>query len=104
VVPPVRHYIVEIAASTRFASADIQAGASPRAGIALALAAQAYAASSGRAFVSPDDVKAVACPVLRHRLVLSRSAADRRVDADSVISSLLGRIAVPTVSAAGRGT
>jgi MoxR-like ATPase len=108
VKPVVQHYIVDIVAATRTAaleeSPDIVAGVSPRAGIALALAAQAYAASDGRTWAGPDDVKAVAYPVLRHRLVLSRSAADRRMDPDTVIRNLLGGVTAPSKAEAALET
>jgi MoxR-like ATPase len=98
----IRHYIIDIVAATRLESPEIAMGASPRAGIALALAAQAYAASFGRNYVGPDDVKAVAYPVLRHRLMLARSAIDQNVDPDSVIRSLLAGVRAPRPAEAVR--
>jgi MoxR-like ATPase len=100
VKPAVQRYIVDIVVATRTAalkeSPDIVTGVSPRAGIALALAAQAYAASHDRTWVGPDDVKAVAYPVLRHRLGLSRGAVDRGMDPDTVIEKLLGEVGAPS--------
>lgn len=92
----VKGYILDIVAATRAKSSDeVVTGVSPRAAIALALAAQAHAASVGRDFVAPDDVKAVATHVLAHRLVLSHTSAERGVAAESVIASLLKRVRAP---------
>jgi MoxR-like ATPase len=71
----VMDYILLIVAASRRKSPDIMAGVSPRGAIALAAAARAYAMSGGRTYVRPDDVKAVARPVLRHRLTLRGRAA-----------------------------
>ena len=64
-------------------------GASPRASIALALAARGYAFLQGRAYVLPQDVKALAPDVLRHRIILSYEAEAEGIDTDAVISRLL---------------
>ena len=68
--PPVADYIIDIGAATR-AHREVRLGASPRAALALLHAAQATAMMAGRHFVVPDDVKALAAPVLAHRLVLT---------------------------------
>ena len=68
--PAVADYIIDIGAATR-AHQDVRLGASPRATLALLHAAQATAVMAGRRFVVPDDVKALAAPVLAHRLVLA---------------------------------
>jgi MoxR-like ATPase len=102
VAPAIKLYILDIVAATRRGHQDVALGVSPRAAIALALAAQAYAASDGRDWVGPDDVKKMARPVLRHRLVLSRSAADRGVKADSVITGLLAEVTAPNPRDAAR--
>lgn len=73
----------------------IEFGASPRATIALLRAAKAHAFLDGRGYVTPGDVKAVALPVLRHRIVLSYEAEARGLSSDGLVSMLLGRIAVP---------
>jgi MoxR-like ATPase len=70
-------------------------GASPRATLALAHVAKAHAFIEGRAFVIPEDVKAVAHDVLRHRLVLSYEAAAENVTADAIIDRVLAAVAVP---------
>ena len=76
-------------------AALIAFGASPRASIALALAARGLALLNGRAYVLPQDVKELAPDVLRHRIVLSYEAEAEGVDADAVIAKLLGRLRTP---------
>ncbi|MDR0494115.1 MAG: MoxR family ATPase [Treponema sp.] len=70
-------------------------GASPRASIALHRCAKIFALFEGREFVSPEDVKAAAYPVLRHRIVLSYEAEADGLDADAVISRILSHVPVP---------
>ena len=70
-------------------------GASPRAGIALLQCAKIHALFSGREFVLPEDIKAVALNVLRHRLVLSYEAAADNITADEIISRILDFIPLP---------
>ena len=70
-------------------------GASPRASIALALAARGYAFLQGRAYVLPQDVKELAPDVLRHRLILSYEAEAENVDSDAVIARLLAELRTP---------
>jgi MoxR-like ATPase len=81
-------YVVTIVRATRL-SADISHGASPRSAAMLAAAARAKAALEGRDYVIPDDVKALALPTLRHRIVLSPAAEidGRRVD--DVVKSIV---------------
>lgn len=73
----------------------IHFGASPRAGIAILQCAKVHALFAGRAFVLPEDIKAVANNVLRHRLVLSYEAAADNVTADEIISRILDFIPLP---------
>ena len=73
----------------------IHFGASPRAGIAMIQCAKVKAMFAGRDFVLPEDIKAVALNVLRHRLVLSYEAAADNVTADDIISRILDFIPVP---------
>lgn len=73
----------------------IQFGASPRAGIALAIAAKGQAFLEGRAYVIPQDVKSLAPDVLRHRLVLSYEAEAEGMSADSVIAHILDQLRTP---------
>jgi len=90
----VRHYLVEVSRATR-ADPDVRLGASPRATLALHRATQAWAAMHGRAFVTPDDVKLLARPVLAHRLIATLEARLRGRDAASIVGSILDKIAVP---------
>ncbi|MCR5613805.1 MoxR family ATPase [Treponema sp.] len=76
---------------TRF----ITYGASPRAGIALLQCAKVHALFQGRSFVLPDDIKAVALPVLRHRLILSYEASASGVTADDIITKILDFMPLP---------
>ncbi len=73
----------------------VEYGASPRATIALAQAARAHAYLRGREFVSPDDVKAMAPDVLRHRVLLTFEAEAENVSSDAVIARVLERVAAP---------
>ncbi|WP_420996894.1 AAA family ATPase [Cupriavidus sp. 30B13] len=73
----------------------IALGASPRGGIALDRAARAHAWLEGRDHVTPDDVRAMALPTLRHRLILSYDANADGVDADTVLRKLVESVAVP---------
>lgn len=73
----------------------IEFGGSPRATIFLARAARAHAFLEGRAFAVPDDVKAVARDVLRHRLVLTFQAQAEQLDAEHVLDRLLETVPVP---------
>lgn len=97
-------YIVQIISVTRPSAKKqtehditryITFGASPRAGIALLQCAKATALLAGRSYVLPEDVKAVAKPVLRHRIVLSYEAAADSVSADDIIEKILDFIPVP---------
>ncbi|MFF0338337.1 AAA family ATPase [Kribbella sp. NPDC004875] len=81
-------YAVRLAAATRLHSA-VRYGASPRGSIALVRAARAIAATDGRSFVTPDDVKSIARPVLAHRLVLTADATLARRTAESVVDDVL---------------
>jgi MoxR-like ATPase len=96
---PVRSYILDIVEATRNGSSPhVVTGASPRAAIAMAIAAQVHAAAASREYASPDDVKQVAPPVLGHRLVLTRDAPHP----DSVIDGLLKKVPVPPLDRAAR--
>ncbi len=87
-------YIARMAEATR-RSPDISLGASTRAATWMLLSAKTYAALQGRDFVTPDDVKFVAPPVLRHRLLLRPEAEIEGLNADAVIQRLLGQVEVP---------
>ena len=79
----------------RSAAGSLDVGASPRASIFLVRAARARALLDGRSYATPSDVKRVAHPVLRHRLVLSVEAEADGVRADDVIDALLGAVETP---------
>ncbi len=87
-------YVVELARKTREDRA-IELGASPRASIAMMKAAQVVAISDGRDFVTPDDVKPVAKPVLRHRVMLHPDAELQGITADERIDDILRTVPVP---------
>lgn len=87
-------YIVDIIRATR-EHPSLQFGASPRAANMLATAVRAYAALQSRDFAIPDDVKSLAGPALRHRIVLSPAAEIEGIDADHVISRILDQIPAP---------
>ena len=91
---PVTDYVVRLVRATRD-SADIATGASPRAGVLLAGAARARAAIEGRDYVLPDDVKALATAVLRHRLLLSPLAEIEGKQIESLVSELVERTEAP---------
>jgi MoxR-like ATPase len=101
--PRLGDYIVDLIHATR-APKDaglaelvplVEYGASPRATIALAQAARAHAYLRGREFVSPDDVKAMAPDVLRHRVLLSFEAEAENVTSDEVIARILAAVPAP---------
>ena len=101
--PRLGDYIVDLVHATRSPKeaglADlvplIEYGASPRATIALAQASRAHAYLRGRDFVSPDDVKAMATDVLRHRVLLSYEAEAENVTSDEVIGRVLSAVPAP---------
>jgi len=92
--PGVQKYIVEIVRKTR-SHPTILYGASPRAAIALLLCSKALAAIRGRDFPTPDDIRDVALPVLRHRLALRAEAELDGATTDAVISDILKTVEVP---------
>src|SRR5665647_2535810 len=103
-------YIVDIVHATREPAAAglkdlaplIEYGASPRATIALAQASRAHAFLRGRAFVTPDDVKAIAPDVLRHRILTTFEAEAEEVTSDAIVSRILAAVAAPSSDAAPR--
>jgi MoxR-like ATPase len=94
---PVRRYALQIVSRTRTAP-GVVLGCSPRAGIALLRAAQARAAMAGRPFLLPDDVKALALPVLAHRMIVRPEAGP----AAEVIRALLAEVPAPPETEASR--
>ena len=89
-----RQYIVDILQASR-TNQSLTLGASPRAGLALYKACQARAALDGRDFVTPDDVKALALPVLSHRLIVASNARLRGRTAGQIVRDILAGIPVP---------
>jgi MoxR-like ATPase len=87
-------YIARLAAASR-QSVDLVLGASTRAAANVLIAAKTYAALQGREYVTPDDVKYVVPPILRHRLLLKPEAEIEGLDADAVIRRLLAQLEVP---------
>jgi len=92
--PGVQKYIVEIIRKTR-SHPTILYGASPRASVALLLCSKALAAIRGRDFVTPDDIRDVSLPVLRHRLALRAEAELDGATTDAVISDIIKTVEVP---------
>ena len=87
-------YITRLVRASR-ELADVLLGASPRAAIALLQGTKAAAAIEGRAYVLPDDVKPLAAPALRHRLMLKPEAELDGLTPDLVVERLLGAVEVP---------
>ncbi|PKW19437.1 AAA family ATPase [Saccharopolyspora spinosa] len=89
-----RRYVIDLVTATRQLP-ELRLGASPRSTLQLVRAARAQAALAGREFVVPDDVRAIAVPVLAHRLVLTSEARAARRSASDLVWQLLNRIPVP---------
>src|ERR687894_2547861 len=90
----VQNYLVQITRRTR-EHPSVAYGASPRASVALLLCAKALAAMRGRDFTTPDDVRDIARPVLRHRLLLRAEAELEGATADGVVEDILNTVEVP---------
>jgi MoxR-like ATPase len=97
----IERYMVALVAATRAPAAldaelgrQIELGASPRASLALDKTARARAWLAGRDYVTADDVRAVAAPVLRHRLILAYDSKAKGISADRVVARLLEVVAV----------
>ncbi len=102
VAPAIKEYVVDLIRATRNPDAYslpiaplIELGASPRATLALVRSAQAHALLSGRDYVTPHDVKALARDVLRHRIVVSYEADAEGLSADEILGRILDHIRVP---------
>lgn len=91
---PVLAYIVALVRATR-ESPSLELGVSPRGAAALLKAAKAWAWLSGRTFVTPDEVKAMARPTLRHRVMLRPELEIEGMTADQVLDGVLAQVAVP---------
>ncbi len=94
VSPEITAYVVDICRATR-ESPSLTMGVSPRGATALLSTARAWAWLTGRDYVIPDDVKALALPTLRHRVQLRPEAEMEGVTADSVINAVLAHVPVP---------
>ena len=92
--PQVMRYLVDVVRATR-SSPHLQVGASPRAAVHLLLASKTLAGLDGREFVTPDDVKAAAPAVLRHRLLLTPEAQIAAETPDRVLTRALSQVEVP---------
>lgn len=90
----IKEYIVEIMRATR-SHPDVYLGASPRGSLALYHAVQANAATEGRDYAIPDDVKTLVVPTLSHRLIISPAARIKNVEANEVIKEIVNNIRVP---------
>ena len=90
----VNRYVVALLRTTR-ADERLYLGGSPRAGIALLRVAKARALADGREYVSPDDVKAVAVPVLAHRLIVAPEARSSGLDGATIVADALEKTPVP---------
>lgn len=94
VSPEITAYVVDICRATR-ESPSLTLGVSPRGATALLATARAWAWLTGRDYVTPDDVKALALPTLRHRVQLRPEAEMEGVTADAVITAILSHVPVP---------
>jgi len=95
VAPSLKGYIVDLAEVSR-RRPELELGASPRASLALLRAARVAAASAGREYVVPDDIKRLAGPVLEHRLSLAPEAHHRGLDRRRVLAEVVAAVPVPS--------
>jgi MoxR-like ATPase len=100
--PVVADYIVRLVGATR-THPDVYLGASPRGSLALYRTSQAFAALSGRDYVIPDDIKALAESALAHRLIIKTSSSMHDIDPRRVVAELLSAIPLDSGYGAGRG-
>ena len=99
----IKDYIVDIVFATREPEKNglselanmIQFGASPRATIALTLAAKAHAFLEGRGYVVPQDIKDIAPDVLRHRIIVTYEAEAEGISSEDIVAKVLNKVAVP---------
>jgi MoxR-like ATPase len=94
IAPALQGYLVDLADATR-RHPHVAVGMSPRATLALQRVARARAATRNRTYVTPDDIKALAVPVLAHRLLLSPAARAAQATAESVIADVLAHVPQP---------
>ncbi|MCA9988918.1 MAG: MoxR family ATPase [Anaerolineales bacterium] len=99
----IRDYVLDLVFATRYPGQNglkdlnglIEYGASPRAGIYLIMAARAFAFIQGRGFVTPDDIKAMAPDVLRHRIITTYEAEAENITSDHIVQRILDHTEVP---------
>lgn len=103
VSPAIKRYIVDLVNRSR-QSDDVYLGASPRGSLALFRTGQARAALLGRDYVLPDDIQAVAVPVLGHRIIVGPAARLREVSADRIVREIVDNLAVPGGDYKGKDT
>ncbi|WP_433336921.1 AAA family ATPase [Spirillospora sp. CA-294931] len=98
VAPPLYDYVVNVVAATRV-HPELRLGASPRASLALLRAARVRAAAAGRTFLIPEDVKALAVPVIAHRLIVTPDAELRGRTGADVVGEVLSTVPTPQAAA-----
>ena len=91
----IKRYVIDLVLATRAPSAYVERGASPRATLALVFVSRALSFIRGRDFVLPDDVRAVAPRVLRHRLTFTHKLLIDRVDPDRVVTDAIAAVPAP---------
>ena len=94
VASSLKRYIIQITEGTR-EHPDVYLGASPRSSLYLLRTARAMAASRGRDYVVPDDIKDIVTPVLAHRILLSPEAQMRGSSTEDILDALIGRVPIP---------
>jgi MoxR-like ATPase len=98
VAPPLYDYVVRVVAATR-EHPELRLGASPRASLALLKAARVRAAAAGRSYIVPEDVKALAVPVVAHRLIVTPEAELRGRSGADVVGEVLSNVPTPQAAA-----
>jgi len=94
VEPNLLHYIAQIVSQTRN-NASLYLGASPRASLAILTSSKAIAAMRGRDFITPDDIREVAVPVLQHRVMLTPEREMEGLTSDEIIRQILQQVEIP---------
>ncbi len=98
VAPALKRYLVELANASR-RHPHLALGMSPRASLALQRVARARAAATGREYVTPDDLKALARPVLAHRLLVTPEAQLQGISPEAALEEVLRSVPIPATSA-----
>ncbi len=94
IAPPVKQYLIDLVQHTR-QHESIYLGASPRGSLGLYRASQALAAIEGRDYITPDDIQAVAGPILTHRVILAPGARLQERSEESILTEILETVQVP---------